>query len=74
MTRGWCSRCLLRLLFYPVAKGNYPFSLVVTYFNYAQFKAENVIRALALEMRSMKEFVRKQSVPYATTCDVLGRT
>ena len=36
-------------------QGNYPFNLVLTYFNYAQFKAENVIRAHALEMRSIKE-------------------
>ena len=50
-----CFVGLLRWLFYPGAKGNYPFNLVLTYFNYAQFKAENVIRARALEMRSMKE-------------------
>ena len=36
-------------------QGKLSFNLVLTYFNYAQFKAENVIRALALEMRSIKE-------------------
>ena len=41
-------RWLLRWLFHPGAKGNF-------HFNYAQFKAENVIRAHALEMRSVKE-------------------
>ena len=41
-------RWLLRWLFHPGAKGNF-------HFNYAQFKAENVIRAHALEMRSIKE-------------------
>ena len=49
------ARCLLRWLFHPGAKGNCPFNLVLTYFNYAQFKAENVIRTHALEMRSIKE-------------------
>ena len=49
---GGCSRlrfarCLLGWLLHPGAKGNY-------HFNYAQFKAENVIRAHALEMRSVK--------------------
>ena len=55
--RGGCSRLrfarcllrwLLRWLFHPGAKGN-------CHFNYAQFKAENVIRAHALEIRSIKE-------------------
>lgn len=42
--------------FIPVAKGNYPFSLVLTYFSSAQLKAENVIGALALDnLNSLSE-------------------